>query len=252
MAGAPAFQFGRCEAMMYQCGGCGHMSALKHNVQTHLRAKCPSAAVLAQRCALFVRPVDEQAFPGAQSVGAVSGDHNVINQVVVHVHPNAVYVGSEEERQKLYGVFKDPASLRELANRAPEEIPAALFRLWKGADAPRELQNIKVVGNRVEELRGPGNVVSVPRTRFVKKTVGQMFDTVAAAGPEGVTADLRSRQFGLGKRRQVSALEAAHLHAASSREAYDLDAPGRTFIQGSSKLVDIELDHYAREAHPPF
>lgn len=243
---------------MYQCSGCGYMATLRHHVQTHARVKCPTGTVLAQRCALFVRPVDEATLSagagGVQHVGSVTGDHNVINQIVVNVvaAPDAVYVGSEEERRRLHEVLADPDNVRELARREPEEIPAALFRMWKGADAPRRLQNIKVVGNRVEELRGPGNVVSVPRTRFVKQTVGQLFDTVATAAPAEVTADLRSRQFGLGKRRHVTALEAAQLHAASAKEAYDLDGPGRAFIQGSARLVDTELDHYAREAAPPF
>ena len=282
MGGSPdqaaGFRYGRCEATMYQCSGCGHTSAFKHAVQTHLSTQCPSSRLLKRKCALFVRPVDQLVLaPDAsvcapvQTAGAVTttGDHNTVsqtvNQIVVNVHPVAgtkvVYVGSEQERQKLFDLFRSPESLRELAGCDPEEIPAALFRLWKGADAPPELHNIKVVGNRVEQLRGPDNVVSVPRSKFVKHTVGDMFDTVAKVTP-GMTSDpsavdkmqedLTRRELPLGRKHRVSKLEAVRLHACSSKQAYDLGVEGRAFVAESSQLLNKELDHYAVETAPPF
>ncbi len=252
----PGFEFARWEATVYQCSGCRYSSCIKTHVVTHQRAKCPAATVVQHRCALFSRPVEEQALPRG-GVG-VTGNHNVVTtgdnniNITVNVLPNnMVYVGSEEEKRRLFEVFKDPEALRELEGLAPHEIPAALFRLWKGADAPGELHNIRVVGNKVHETRGPGQVVSVPRTKFVKKTVGDMFDTVSRADAEAleeVREELARPSVRLGKKRAVSKLDAVRMHVSGSKEAYDLDTDARAFIRGSSDLVDRELDHYAADA----
>lgn len=264
----PMFRYGQCHAAMYQCSACGHTGPIKTNVQNHVSAKCPGATVIGQRCTLFFRP-EGATLDGTsatiQAVGNdVSGDHNTFQQVVVNATasaPAVLPVGCHEERARLYGLFREQPSLQEMFGSGDlADIPARMFALWKGADAPAELHNIRVVGNRVEEHRGPGNVVSVPRTRFVKQTLGDMFQTAAnaAAASSADNAVLRQAHEDLTraeytcKKARVSALDAARMHAASSRAAYDLDDDARSVIRDSSTRLDRELDHYSREVRPEF
>jgi hypothetical protein len=251
---------------MYQCTRCSYTAPIKTNVMSHITNNCPGAEILNQKCLLYVRPLGDKTFGATVTQGdtsinaAIAGDHNHLTQnITVNVQP-VFYVGSEEERSKLHALFRDPEALKDMfASGDPADIPAKLFSLWKGVDAPPELHNIKVVGNRVEECRGPGNVVSVPRSKYLKKAVGDLFGTVAQASCSAdddklraVQDDLDRPQFGLGKKARVSASEAVRLHATASKQAYDLDADARTMIRDSSSRLDRELDHYAREVAPGF
>lgn len=185
----------------------------------------------------------------AVNVAVAKGNNNTQtqNNITVNVHPNLVYVGSEAERAALFEVFQDPANLRELATLEPEEIPAALFRMWKGGDAPAELKNIRVLGNKVEEKRGPNNVVSVPRAKFVRRTVGDMVDAAVKAPSSKVSQTLTSKDFKVGKKQRASRHDAAVMHSAGSRDVYALDADGRQFLDDSKRLMDRELDYYAAD-----
>ena len=245
----------------YQCSGCGYTSPTRHHVTTHVSAvaACRSkrSSVLSQRCACSLMPAGTKAAPAQQHSSVhIDGDHNynVINQIVVNVHPMA-YSGSEEERQALFGVFKDTSNLKELATLEPEEIPAAVFRMWKGVDAPEALKNIKVVGNRVEEQRGPDQVVSVPRTKFVRRTVSDMLDAVVKAPKDEsdvvaqVSNTLQTKDLKLGKKRCVSRYEAAKMHASGSKGVYDLNPEARQFLDDSKRMVDRELDYYAADTN---
>lgn len=206
------------EVTFYQCSRCGYTSALRQNAVSHVTSvetcRSTGAGVLRQKCACTVLPAGDTRAAGngrPRVVGLTTevidrsqvGDYNhmVNNNISVHVHPNLVYVGSEEERRALFAVFEDPANLRELAVLEPEEIPAALFRMWKGGDASDALKNIRVLGNKVEEQRGPDTVVSVPRTRFVRRTVGDMLDAVvkAPSGAEAAKASVQKKGPGAGQ-----------------------------------------------------
>lgn len=260
----PVMKFVHClvECTMHQCSECGYTSPVKLNVTRHILSFCPGASCVSQKCTFRT---DGGGGDGAHVSGCGGGGvhvggsfntttttnttNNTTNIVVV---PQIVCVGSKEERDALYSIFQDPGNLRELANREPEEIPAALFRMWKGVDAPCELRNISVKGDKVQEIRGPDRVVSVPRTKFVKKVVGDMIHSVNNVPPETtpnpgrmkkVHEDLHDpRAFKCGKKRHVSRYEAMKMHTTGSKEQYDLDAHGRHYVESCKTLVDRELD----------
>ena len=231
------------DVTFYQCTRCRYTSAIRHNVTTHVStvAACAGAEVCSEKCTCPLMPLGSKA-PAA--VVHVEGDNSGSiqqNHIVVNVHPNLVYVGSEEERAALFAIFQDPEALRELANREPEEIPATLFRLWKGADAPPVMKNIRVQGDKVQEVRGPNQVTVLPRTKFLKRTVSDMLGAAGAAGPEATRAAVAQPEFKVGKQRRVSRLEAARMHADGSREVYAMDSAGRRFLNEANDTLDREL-----------
>lgn len=251
--GMGSFADTRFEASLYQCSACRYTSFVKTHVTTHIRHKCPTARALSEKRALFSRPLSEKGLAAAAGCrhNTIEGDHNVQdNSTTINLFP-LVYVGSQEERRRLFDIFNDPEAVRELTNREPEEIPAALFRMWKGVDAPPDMKNIEVVGNCVKERRGQGRVVSVPRAKFVKKTVGDMFEAVVAVQPtntadpcsvEKIHNDLHRKELRLGKKHQVSRIDAVKMHVTGSREAYNLGTDARQFLNHTSALVDTELN----------
>lgn len=237
------------DVIVHQCSVCRYASVHKHNVVRHVGAHAcgnKEASVLTD----VLQLVQQGQETSMGSNHSVAGDHATVNQTVTNVNvtiENIVYAGSPQDQQALMDLFKNPATIRELSNLPPAEIPAALFRLWKGSDAPPQLKNIRVGGAAVEELRGPGQVVAVPRSKFIKKTVNDMFQAVDAAPTAEVDElrrDLRLPTLPLGgRKRKVSRLAAAEMQATGSRDVYALGHEGRKFLNDSNAAVDNELLH---------
>lgn len=236
----------------YQCSRCKFQSALKNVVANHLKRAnnpCGDANILQQK--FTFTPGGEPVGQPHQSV-TLEGDNNIVNQTINNfvIVPNMASVGSNEEHQALVDLLKRPDTLAMLSNLPASEIPATVFRLWKGADAPPELKNIRVVGDKVEEIRHGNRVVAVPRTRFVKQTVGDLFTTVDSVvdsvGPSSSVAEIKdelhSKRFRCGKR-HVTNREAAHMYTSGCKHQYALDADGRAFIAKTARGVDKELDY---------
>lgn len=239
MAKAPVFRHGvPLTLAVFQCSECAFQSAYRQVVQNHTGGKragrCSNAEIVSEVCTLTTVPIGGT---GPAIHANITGDNNTNTQS--NTTFNLVYVGSAEERQSLEALLQREDTRRELANLPAHEVPGALLRLWKGADAPPQLQNIRVHGGKVDEVRGPGNVVSVPRSRFVKKTVSDM---LVAADRHAEDADLREPQFEVSRRRKVSRLDAARMQAVGCRTTYELDAPGRQFLASANASVDTELD----------
>lgn len=261
------FQLGiPVNVVVYQCGTCRFQSAHKKHLVAHLKRTnntCGDATILQHKCAFVPRadgpgdkPEQGSSNDGAGQTIVSHGDHNTntnthinhqINQFIIV--PSMACVGSEEERQALMDLLRKSETLENLANLPAEEIPATLLRLWKGADAPPELKNIRVVGDKVEEFRQGNRVVAVPRKKFVKKTVGDMLDTVdnvvdtlESSTAADIKHELHTKRFKCG-RQHVTPKEAARMYASSAKQAYSLDADGRAFISKTAEGVDKELDH---------
>lgn len=229
---------GPVDVPLHQCSACRYTSVQRHNVVRHVAAKCAGATVLSG--------VVKMVPAGSSSVvqtAEVTGDHNTVtnnNNTTV----NLVYVGSHEERQSLTALLADPATQHAISNLPAHEIPAALLRLWKGPDAPAQLKNIAVEGNSVREVRGPNTVVSVPRARFVKRTVNDMLVAVDAgdqAALQDTRQELRQPEFRTSKRERVSRLAAADMQATGCHDMYKLDAAGRRFLDDANAGVAAEL-----------
>lgn len=266
------WHYGHFDATVHQCSGCGYSSTVKVHVQNHLASKCPSGKMNHRKCTLTMHPLGDVSATrtgGSTSSTTITGNDNVaingdvtINDNVtinVHVTPPAVtkvYVGSEEERQALEAVMQDPEYVGSLAmqHALVSDVPAILFALLRGYDAPPEHKNIRVVGERVEELRGPGVVTSLPRSKFIKNTVAHMLQAVAnVQNPQldRLKAAIERPEFAMGsKKRKVSRLDAAQLHAMGAREVYALDSDGKRFLAESKERVNEELINYEREHTP--
>lgn len=249
MAHGMPFKYASFQGTFYQCSACAYTSALKHHVVNHVKTVCRDADVLDHKCACVLVPVG-QTVDAARAVMTLGNNNNnnilgnnTINQTIHNNNNtfNLVHVGSEEEKRSLEALLLDPSTRHELANLPPHAVPGALLRLWKGADAPPELKNIHVRGNKVDEVRGPDNVVSVARSKFVKKTVNDMLVAVDRHAPDAVP-EIRSKDFAVSKRRKVSPLDAAGMQATGCRTAYALDANGRQFLASANASVDSELD----------
>lgn len=265
------------DSTVFQCSKCAYTSLKKVHVEAHVLGKCQGATVLSSKCVLPVLAVgqkvavDEKTGSVAQaattattatgttaSANAITGDHSTINNntITVHVHPNLIYVGSAEERQALEAIFRDPEALQSLSHLPPAEIPAALLRLWKGADADPRLHNLEVSATRVAEHRGAGTRVSVPRAKFVKGLVNDMLQTAARVAPENTPApeaveelkrELTAPDLAMPKKRKISRAEAASMRVTGGREWHGLKEEGQTFLRTSDAMVDRELDAYAAD-----
>lgn len=228
------------EVTVFQCSVCRFQAIRQSDVHNHINRKraqcCTGARVLSTKCSVV---------PGRGHPTIIqNGNHNTATINNITVQPT-FYAGSNEERAALFRLLTDPDNLKAITACPPEEIPATIFRLWKGADAPGALKNITVKGDRVEEVRGPDRVVSVPRTKFLKTTVGDMFTAVTTVDDTDLQKELAEPMFGCGKRRSVSRTDAARMSAAGSHEVYKLDSQGREFLRNSHTCLDKELAHYS-------
>lgn len=243
------------EVTVFQCSKCRMQSLRRSVIDLHIRNRTRDVGC---RDAEVVQGTFAFTPGGTAAPGTIVGDRNTVNSHNTTTYnitnEYKVYVGSWEERAALIDVLKDPANLEELSRRQPEDIPAALFRMWKGTGAPDAMKNIKVLGDRVEEVRGPDTVVSVPRGKFVKKTMGDMFSAVAGAPPAITPApdkmtkihdELNREDLPLGKKRRVSRLDAAKMHAMCSPDAYKLGTEGREFLSDATARMNRELDFYS-------
>lgn len=242
----PGFQeSGDVQMTMFQCSQCRYTSPHKTHVQTHMKAKCPSATMLQKKCVMVFKSQATTTNNAGRDIQMAGRDINNVTNVTVQP---VFYVGSDEERAELFKLFSNPEVIKELATCAPTEIPATLFRLWKGADAPGHLKNITVKGDRIEQIRGPDRVVSVPRTKFVKETVGDMLTVAGDMAEDEIKDELHEPAFKCGRRREVSRVEAARMCASSAPETYRLDTRGREFLKKSKEYMDRELEYYAQES----
>lgn len=246
------------EFTAYQCSKCKYTTVMKNHLTRHIELKCKGATCASKKLSFDPghKTINNTTVHGDNhtTTNTIHGDnttnnieHQHINQFIIV--PGMAYAGSEEEQRALLAILRQPDTLTKLSTLPASEIPAALLRVWKGADAPPELKNIRVVGDKVEEIRHGNRVVAVPRTKFVKKTVGDMIDTVdraTGADDDDVKTEIRhelhSKRFKCGKRK-VSSSEAAKMYASSSREAYNLDADGRAFLCKTADGVERELDY---------
>ena len=273
------WKYGAFDALVYQCSACGYSSMNKAHVRSHSSAKCPAASILSRKCTLVayelgqkpaVDPTTGKAADGVTNVStntvttgdhsghSIAGDHNtMINLTVVNVAGprDLAWVGSEEEREALLAVFKDPDNLKCLSNLPATEIPAAVLRLWKGADADPRLHNIEVSAKEVAEHRGPGHMVKVKRDQFVKQLVSEVLktvtrrvkpeDTPCPGAIEDMQQELTSKELEMPKKRRVSRVEAATMRASGSREWYGLKQPGREYLRETDDRLQRELDQMA-------
>lgn len=261
------------ESTVFQCSQCAYTSLKKAHVETHMRARCQGAMVLGTKCVLPVLAagqkvaVDEQTgavLPagGGNTTTTTTNNNHSFNQTTVNIHvhmPAAkAFVGSEEEEAALTRVLKDPEVIKTLADQVSyqcaDEIAARVFQAWKGQEAPPELHNIEVKGDRVLKHREHG-AESVPRSKFVKETLAQLLRAVTAQNKdttgdpeamETVQDELQKPVFRAGKRERASRLQVAKWHADGAKEVYRLDAHGREFIASSKEKLEREIDEYAR------
>lgn len=238
------------DVILHQCSACGCVGTVKVNITRHVETKCPGARVLTGSVAMV--PATSTLAPATSQI-SIDGDHNRVHSHDVHVHIEKIYVGSEAEKQRLFELLRSQECVQMLSVTPAHEIPGRLFQLFKGGDAPPELRNIRVQGDKVRELRAPGQEVAMSRSKFVKKTVSDMLGVVDAVLPDSTPApeivqetqrDLRASEFGLGAKRKVSKLEAARLQSSNCPDKYRLDANGRAFLDKANSGVDKELAYY--------
>lgn len=234
---------------VYQCSGCHMTSFRKSRIADHLARKNPKACCVGARllsgvCTLSVGNPPARTNVAEAGVLAVAGDHTHNTAITINV-----YAGSEDDREKLLRVFSDRDAVADIAGADPADIPATLFRYWKGANAPPSAQNVRVDGNTVHETRAPGaRPVKLPRTRYVRRAVGELIGAAAtaqtSADPETMRelqGQLTQKTFAVGKK-AVSHAEAAAIYATGAPEYHKLDADGRQFVQRSHARLDAELD----------
>lgn len=173
----------------------------------------------------------------------VNGDNNTVT---------IFYVGSAEENQALRDLFKDKYTLDCLRNTPDAEIPARLFELWKGGDAPQQLKNIRVAGDKVHEVRGPGKVVRVSRSKFVKQTVADMLGTVSAMDPDAtpdpnamqeIREEVADLKYQVAKKQKSSATEVAKMHLDAAPELRTADYQTREFLRRAKQNIEKAMDH---------
>lgn len=223
-----------------------------------MKAKCAHAKVLHEKCTLSSKTAAEPTIAQATNV---NGDHNTVHTTtsvdnsVDNSVVNIYYVGSREELLALQELFKNADTLKALWTLPECEMPARLFELWKGADAPDQLKNIRVQGDKVHEVRGPDHVVPVTRSKFVKKMVADILHTVdavpASATPDPPKMDdihgtVRATKFHISKR-AVAAPEVARLHQQAAPELRHLDSEGRDFLRRAKHNFEQTLDEPTNE-----
>lgn len=260
------------EATVFQCSACKLTSHRKETIVNHIQAKCPTAAVVHGRCALHMGPVQpginasslpptpptetphQQQLTGDHNINIMIADHSqTINNITNHTtekQVNIIYVGSSEEYKSLRDLVKSEDTVKALWALYDHEIPARVFEMWKGAEAPDTLKNIRVDGNKVQELRGPGNVVEVPRTKFVKKTIADILGTIdttpstSTAAPDkmdDIHATVREPRYRISQR-PTAAPEVARMHQNAAPELRLLNGEGRDFLREAKERFDKVLD----------
>ena len=229
------------DVIVHQCTRCLYVSAHKQNVQRHIAAKCPGASVESGSVTMY---------PECMLTATTIDNSTNTNSHNVNINVNLIVpAGSAAEQTHLVSLFRDPDVLKELTTCPPEEIPAVLLRLSKGQDAPPHMRNIQVSGDRVNQVQRGGRVVSLPRSKFVKKTMGDMLEKCATATSNGdaqaglqeLQQELTQPQFACSKRK-ISMLEVARMEACSDPARYKLGREGREFITKTSAHVNRELD----------
>lgn len=251
-----AFEYGRFEAVVHQCSACKQTSQYRHILARHVDSVCSGAHVVTQQCALFSRPVSDQVFPGTNTI---TGDHNAINSPTNNITINIVPSGSSGERERIVAMFQDPAFVKSLAAGWPEDIPQKIFAQLKGADAPPEYFNIRVQDDTVREYTEGGQIRTLARDAYVKRTAKDLFDSVNSVGP-AYTADpvamdavhdtLHAPEFTVGASlAKISRFDALRLNP---RKKAGLDADGRDFLRLTHRELDRELGYYAAECKPEF
>lgn len=140
------------------------------------------------------------------------------------------------------------------------EIAARVFDLWKGSDAPDTLKNIRVEGNKIHELRGPGHVVVVPRAQFVRNTIAKVLNTIdaipasATAAPDkmkDIHATIRDPKYRISKR-AVAALDVVRAYQNAAPELRLLNGDGRNLKRLSGEHLEKVLDEPLNEFVRPF
>lgn len=161
-----------------------------------------------------------------------------------------VFAGSREEYNSLWRLFKSKETLDALWALSDHEIPARVFELWKGPEAPPHLKNVRVNGNALYEHRGPGNIVRIPRAKFLKKMVADILATVDAVPTEytpcpntweDVLSRLQEPKYRIGSRR-ATAPEIARMHHNAAPELRSLAAEGWEFLRLAKYMLEQTLD----------
>lgn len=263
------------ESQVHQCSACGHTSCYKTNIAQHQRVKCPTARVLSEKWSLKMIKSAMDNVAASQSITGndnssvhvgsnVGGSvYNNCNNTTTtnHFYPfphrktPVVFSGSRQEYNSLWKLFKSEDTLNALWALNDHEIPARVFELWKGPDSPEELKNIRVQGNGVYELRGPGNAVWVSRAKFVKKMVADILGTMDVVPTEytpspdkweDILSRLQETRYEIGKRR-AAAPEIARMHHNGAPELRSLRASGTEFLRLAKHMLERALDDPGNE-----
>lgn len=114
-----------------------------------------------------------------------------INIIVGDVLGDLVRAGTVTESELIRRTILENADLRRQL-RTIDNIPAAVFRVTKGKNGPRQLRNARHEGRRVTELRDDGAATSTT-LQFCKETAVRMveelrtaIESVDAAAPPAV------------------------------------------------------------------
>ena len=233
---------------IYQCSGCRVTSAHKHHVERHLARKNPLAACAGARLLQCRAQLSFGEAPAAAVTNntAVHGDVNgdVVNQPVTHQHIT-IYAGSEADNAALVAVLADPAVVAELA-RAKEvsDIPAIVWKHWKGANAPAKRRNVRVDGNSVLEFRGAGEQPSRrSRDRYERDMLTRTLEAVDTSR-NGVLEDVQSKLRGKGfdsRAGEVDVLSAARAYMLGGSELRKLVATGKLYMRQAHAALSAAL-----------
>lgn len=239
------------DVTVHQCSGCRLASIYKHNIQRHVQT-CPGATLVSGTVKMV--PV-AMASGGVHLHGTRMSGGTMINRDQInntnHIVINVIPAGSSQEKDELIKLFKDPETIKAITTCPHEDIPAVLLRLMKGPDAPPAMRNVRVDGDKVREVRPSGHEVTMSRTKFARKTMGDMIETCVKIDPTETAAqrdmeelrdELLEKEFNLGKKTKVSKYDVAKMVAAADPARYRLETGARDFIDKATTKVDLELD----------
>jgi hypothetical protein len=175
--------------------------------------------------------------------GDMTTNNTTINNNITIVVP------TKELADAMLDALRDPEVQSRLATTHATEVPALMFQHARGSEAPG--RHVEVKGGHVIEKRPNGELKRVPRSKYIKQTIGAAMDVcvrdagfIDAPAVVETRRDLQKKDLPGPRKRgpAVSRYEVAKMYALGDQAYYKVPAKGKEYVQKTVQALDKELD----------